>query len=470
MTMRKIKIAYIGGGSKAWARVFMVDLALAEGICGEIALYDIDVPAAELNKRIGARINDDPRTVSKWDYEVYTELGAALDGADFVVCSILPGTFDEMESDVHLPEEYGIYQSVGDTVGPGGVLRAMRTVPIYEGFAREIKAHCPNAWVINLTNPMTACTKTLYDVFPEIKAFGCCHEVFHAQEFLCCAAHELLGVPKPHRSEIEIDAAGINHFTWITRANYNGHDMLKILPEFIDKFYDKGYCEQVGTQPDDFRGENPFLYGNRVKMDLFRRFGVLAAAGDRHLVEFMNNAWYIKDKAAVDEWMYHLTTVAYRKQDRINKIEQSRRIADGAETIDVKHSDEEVVELMKALLGVVPSRVSNANVINVGQMTDMPLGSIVETNCVFSRDNVKPITAGALPRNVSALVLRNALNIENTYYGIKNRDLDMIYEAFANQPLCSGLTANKAKELFTRMVMATEDYLKEYYPFGEFKL
>ena len=92
--MKKIKIAYIGGGSKAWARVFMTDLALAEGLCGEIALYDIDVPAAELNKRIGARINDDPNTVSKWDYRVYTEIGEALDGADFVACSILPGTFE----------------------------------------------------------------------------------------------------------------------------------------------------------------------------------------------------------------------------------------------------------------------------------------------------------------------------------------------------------------------------------------
>ncbi len=460
--MRKIKIAYIGGGSKAWARVFMTDLALAEGICGEIALYDIDVPAAELNKQIGARINDDPNTVSKWEYNVYTDIGAALDGADFVACSILPGTFDEMESDVHLPEEYGIYQSVGDTVGPGGVLRAMRTVPIYEGFAREIKEHCPNAWVINLTNPMTACTKTLYDVFPEIKAFGCCHEVFHAQEFLCCAAHEILGVPRPPRGEMLIDACGVNHFTWITEANWNGHDMLKVLPEFIEKFYDRGYCERLDTPPDGYH-DDPFLYGNKVKMDLFNRFGVLAAAGDRHLVEFMNNAWYIKDKAAVDEWQYHLTTVAYRKKDRIAKIEQSRRIADGLEKIEVKRSDEEVVELMKALLGLIPAKVSNANVINVGQMEGLPKGSIVETNCVFSLDSVKPITAKPLPGDVNALVLRNALNIENAYYGIKNRDMRAIFEAFANQPLCSNLTTGRARELFKRMVNATAGCLKEYF-------
>ncbi len=461
--MKNIKIAYIGGGSKAWARVFMTDLALSEGICGEIALYDIDIPAAKLNKRIGARINESPDAVSKWDYQVYNEIGDALDGADFVACSILPGTFDEMEGDVHLPEKYGIYQSVGDTVGPGGILRAMRTVPIYEGFARAIREHCPDAWVINLTNPMTACTKTLYDVFPEIKAFGCCHEVFHAQEFLSCAAHELLGVPRPTRHEIQIDACGVNHFTWITEANYKGTDMLAILPEFIDRFYEKGYCEHPGAAPDDFRN-NPFRYGNKVKMDLFRRFGVLAAAGDRHLVEFMNNSWYIKDKQDAEKWLYHLTTVAYRKQDRINKINQSHRIADGEEPIAVKHSDEEIVELIKALLGVIPPMVSNANTVNVGQMADMPPGSVVETNCVFSRDSVKPIVAKPLPETVSALVLRNAQNIENTYYGIKNRDLNQIFEAFVNQPLCAGLALDDARELFADMISATKGYLEPYFP------
>lgn len=461
--MKNIKIAYIGGGSKMWARVFMTDLALTEGLAGEIALYDIDIPAAELNKRIGGRINADPKAVAKWDYKVYELIDDALDGADFVICSILPGTFDEMESDVHLPEQYGIFQSVGDTVGPGGVLRAMRTVPIYEGFAEKIKEHCPKAWVINLTNPMTACTKTLYDVFPDIKAFGCCHEVFHAQEFLCCAAHEMLGIERPDRRDIVSDACGINHFTWITEARYKDHDLLEFLPDFIDRYYEAGYCEREGVAHDGFR-DDPFLYGNKVKMDLFRRFGVLAAAGDRHLVEFMNNAWYIKDKAHAESWLYHLTAVDHRRRDCAEKIAQSKRIAEGSEKLDLRHSDEEVVELIKALLGLVPPIVSNANVINVGQMPDMPTGSVVETNCVFSLDSLKPKTAKRLPPEVSSLVLRNALNIENTYCGIKARDTDRIFEAFVNQPLCSTLSISEARDLFDRMVLATDKYLKDYYP------
>ena len=133
--MRSIKLAYIGGGSKAWARVFMNDLALTEGLTGEIALYDIDRAAALRNQRIGERINEHPEAKATWRYTVAETLEEALTGADFVAISILPGTFDEMAADVHRPEKYGIYQSVGDTVGPGGVMRALRTVPLFEGFA-----------------------------------------------------------------------------------------------------------------------------------------------------------------------------------------------------------------------------------------------------------------------------------------------------------------------------------------------
>lgn len=459
--MKNIKIAYIGGGSKMWARVFMYDLALTEGVCGEIALYDIDKYAAERNRKIGDRINADKRTVSKWKYTVCDKLSDALQGADFVVCSILPGTFDEMAGDVHLPEQYGIYQSVGDTVGPGGVLRAMRTVPLYEGFANEIKRVCPNAWVINFTNPMTICTKTLYDVFPAVKAFGCCHEVFHAQEFLSCVAKEQLGIPRPDRHEITIDASGVNHFTWITEANYKGIDLLALLPAFMDKYYESGYGEQLINAPEKFKTD-PFLYGNKVKMDLFRRYGVLAAAGDRHLAEFVNNDWYLKDPETVEKWLFHLTTVDYRRKQQAERIEESELMASGKKPVNVARSNEEAVLLMKAIMGF-GKVVSNVNMPNMGQMPDMPLGMVVETNCVFDNDSVKPVVANKLPTAVTNLVYRNGMNIETCYHGIKTRNMDEIFASFVNQPLCSRLSVDEAKELFGKMLKATQSYLKDYF-------
>ena len=459
--MIPIKLCYIGGGSKAWARVFMNDLALTEGLTGEIALYDIDRAAAERNRRIGDRINAHPDAVSKWRYTVADSLEEALDGADFVAISILSGTLDEMAADVHLPEKYGVYQSVGDTVGPGGVLRAMRTVPLFEGFARAIRDCCPNAWVINLTNPMTILCRTLFDHFPGIKAFGCCHEVFHAEDFLCCVVKEQLGVPRPDRHELAVEASGINHFTWITEARWQDVDVMALLPGFIDTFYETGYSEQ-GDDPQAFRGDNPFLYGNKVKMDLYRRFGALGAAGDRHLVEFVYGRWYLGDRDAPKGWLYHLTGVDYRKADQARKIREAQALAEGKMPVVLKRSDEELIPLMKGLLGLGPLR-SNANVVNRGQMGEAPLGSVVETFCRFDRDRVTPLPAKPLPPGATDLVAMNARNIEDLYAAIRARDLDAVFTVFLRQPLMSRLTEGEGRSLFREMVSATAPYLAPWY-------
>ena len=459
--MKKIKLAYIGGGSKAWARVFMNDLALTEGITGEIALYDIDTEAARRNQLIGERINAHPDTISRWDYVVYDDLESALSGADFVACSILPGTFDQMAVDVHLPEKYGIWQSVGDTAGPGGILRAMRTVPIYEGFAKAIQKCCPRAWVINLTNPMTLCCKTLFDVFPEIRAFGCCHEVFNAEDFLCCVIKEQLGVPRPNRHELVIDASGINHFTWITEARWQDVDVLALLPGFMEKYYERGYCEKPGAAPDDFRTD-PFRYGNKVKMDLFREYGVLAAAGDRHLAEFFPNHRFFSGQDTFDQWLFHLTTVDYRREDQRKKIEDSIAVAEGRLSAQPHRSPEELIELMKAILGF-GTVVSNANTVNRGQMSDLPLGTVVEVNHVFDNDCVRPVVANPLPAPVAELIRPCAESLELCYAGIKARDPEQIFEAFMAQPMVSGLSRDDGEKLFDEMVQGTREYLDPWY-------
>ena len=457
---KNIKIAYIGGGSKQWARSFMSDLAVAEDLSGEIALYDIDLEAAERNARIGQRIEQDPATKSVFRYRVCPRLEDALQGADFVLISILPGTFKEMRSDVHTPEQYGIYQSVGDTVGPGGVLRAMRTVPIYEEFARKIRDICPNAWVLNFTNPMSICTKVLYDVFPGIKAFGCCHEVFHAQDFLTCVLKETRGI-SVRRSEIYTDACGVNHFTWITEAKYQNIDLLSLLPEFMDKFYEEGYYEREGASRFAFR-DDPFAYGNKVKLDLYRRYGALGAAGDRHLAEFLPGKWYLKDPQTVKDWQFNLTTVDFREEQQAQRVAETIEMAEGRKPFPVVRSGEEAVEMMKALMGF-GTVVSNVNMPNLGQMPQMPLGSIVETNCVFSNDQVKPVVSRPLPTAVANLVHRNCLNIDTTYEGIKHRDLGKIYAAFADQPLCGHLSMEESFELFRQMCYNTREYLDPYY-------
>ena len=450
-----IKIAYIGGGSKQWARVFMYDLALCPDFCGEIALYDIDGEAAERNLKIGEQINKAEEAVSKWKYTVYEKLDAALKNADFVVISILPGTFEDMRIDVHAPEKFGIYQSVGDTAGPGGVMRAVRTVPAYEEFAERIKEICPEAWVINFTNPMSICTKTLYDVFPGIKAFGCCHEVFHTQDFLCDVLYEQTGI-KAKRNELYTEVSGINHFTWISGAKYKNIEIFDYMREYVDRHFKEGHYEHG---PADQYKTDTFAYANRVKMDLYNRYGVLGAAGDRHLAEFFNSDWYLSSKEQVEQWKFALTTVDFRINQMKERIAESIKLADESLPVKVQKSDEEAVELMRAVLGF-SSKISNVNLPNEGQVPGLPLGSIVESNAVFSNDSVRPVMAKKLPDAVLSLVRRCSDNVDLLYEGIKERDKDIVFEAFVNQPLCSKLTLDDAKELFEYMIKAQGNIFK----------
>lgn len=137
--VKNLKITYIGGGSRGWAYALMNDLAQEAELGGMVALYDIDYPAAQQNEKIGNRLSAREDVVGKWRYKAEKELKTALQGTDFVLISILPGTFDEMESDVHTPEKYGVYQSVGDTTGPGGIIRALRTAPMFRDIALALK-------------------------------------------------------------------------------------------------------------------------------------------------------------------------------------------------------------------------------------------------------------------------------------------------------------------------------------------
>ena len=298
-SVKNVKIAYVGGGSHAWAWVFMNDLAKETVLSGTVRLYDIDAEAAENNRKIGTRLFEREDVKGNFKFETSASLREALTGADFVVISILPGTFDEMES--HLPERYGIYQSVGDTVGPGGLVRALRTIPMYVEIAEAVKQFCPQAWVISYTNPMSLCVKTLYHVFPQIKAFGCCHEVFGTQKVLRDIVRLETGKTDIERDEILVDVVGINHFTWFTRASYQGMDLFPVYDRFIDQHFEEGY-----NDPDRNWMNGTFNCAHRVKFDLFKRYGAIAAAGDRHLAEFMPGDLYLKNPETVKAWKFAL--------------------------------------------------------------------------------------------------------------------------------------------------------------------
>ena len=452
-----LQIAYIGGGSRGWAWTFMTDLCMDDALSGTIRLYDIDEEAAKHNQTIGNHLSQRPDTIGKWNYVTSKTIEEALTGVDFVVISILPGTFDEMESDVHLPERLGIYQSVGDTAGPGGIIRALRTLPMYVEIANAIKTYCPSAWVINYTNPMSLCVKTLYHVFPQIKAFGCCHEVFGTQKVLKGICEETLGLENIDRHDIHVNVLGINHFTWFDQASYKGIDLFPVYRDFIEKHFEEGYNE-----PDKNWANSSFNCAHRVKFDLFNRFGLIAAAGDRHLAEFMPGDEYLKDPQTVESWKFGLTTVDWRKNDLKNRLAKSARLMNNEEEIELKPTGEEGILLIKALCGLTRV-VSNVNIPNTYlQIPNLPSTAVVETNAVFSRDSIKPLVAGNLPENVKALIMPHVENHEYTLKAALTCDRQLVYQAFLNDPQIKGrISEEEAKELADDMINNTLKYLPE---------
>ena len=450
---KELTIAYIGGGSRGWAWGFMMDLAMDADICGTVRLYDIDRAAAERNQIIGRKISAHPDAVSRWQYEVSDSLREALTGADFVVISILPATFEEMRSDVHLPERVGVYQPVGDTVGAGGFMRAMRTIPMYVTIAEAIRDFAPEAWVINYTNPMSLCVRTLYEVFPGIKAFGCCHEVFGTQKLLCSMLKTELGIEGVKRQELYTTVTGINHFTWITRASYQGMDLMPHYAALADKYYETGYDEGG----DQNWMNSHFNCAQRVKFDLFRRYGAIAAAGDRHLAEF-TAPWYTLNPEVVRSWKFSLTTVDWRIEDLHNRLRRSDDLISGKEELVLKASGEEGHLLLKAVLGL-GDLVSNVNIPNRGQIPNLPLGAVVETNALFGRDRIEPLYAGPMPAAILPLVARHVYNQENTLTAALRCDRKLGFTTFMNDPQMANVTVADGQKLFDDMLENQRAYL-----------
>ena len=471
--MTDLVIAYIGGGSRGWAWTLMSDLAMEESLRGVVRLYDIDKQAAETNARIGNALAGRPDVVGKWRYEVADSLEAALRGADFVIASILPGTFAEMASDVHAPERYGIYQSVGDTAGPGGLLRALRTIPMYEVIGAAIRDFCPDAWVINYTNPMALCVRTLYEVFPDVKAFGCCHEVFGTRKLLAAMVRERLGSERNPATQaasgqrvsgadaatmrdIEVNVLGVNHFTWLDRASYKTIDLFPHYRAFADEYFKEGFGESEGENWLN----SYFASAERVKFDLFRRYGLIAAAGDRHLAEFMPGQMYLRDPETVRFWKFTLTPVSWRVKNAEKLQEKAARYAAGAEPFELKHSGEEGVKLIKAICGL-GSFVTNVNLPNHGQIRGLPEDCVVETNALFSRDSVRPVLADQLPSQVEELVAPHAIAQATILRAAMARDAWAAFPAFVHDPLMRAAPAD-AEALYVQMLRATAAYLPGY--------
>ncbi len=448
-----IKIAYIGGGSRDWARKLMVDLALCAELSGQMTLYDIDQDSAHLNERLGNWLQGQPDVVSHWRYTTCETLTETLRGADFVIISIQPGSLEVMAEEIAIAEEYGLFFPVGDTTGAPGLVRGLRSAMIYSDFAETISMVCPAAWVINYTNPMTICTRTLTRVAPELKVLGACHEVFATQRMLAGLAVQYLDVsPAPARDEIRVNVFGINHFTWIDQASYQGHDLLQLLHQHITR---PGTLRTY-TREEVVGWNNWFLSTDQVKFSLFQRFGILAAAGDRHLVEFLPG--FIRSPQILFRWGIIRTPVAWRIERRQAAPQHARSLMSGRVPFELTASEEAGVGQLKSLVGLGEMQ-TNVNMENQGQVANLPMHAVVETNAYFSRDEVRPLAAGPLPPALLPWVARHSANQELIITAALEHDKELAFQAVYGDPT-NHLPLDDSWEMFTRLLQAGRPYLE----------
>ena len=454
------KITFLGAGSSVFAKNVLGDCLQTDCLREyEYALFDIDPVRLEESYRMLSNINRNSNG-GKAKIVKYTDRLEALRGAKYVCNAIQVGGYDPCTiTDFEVPKKYGLRQTIGDTNGIGGIFRALRTIPVMQDFAADMEKVCPDALFINYTNPMSLCVKTLYYVFPEIKAFGCCHEVFGTQKVLKGILEETMGLKDVKREDIQVNVLGINHFTWFDYASYKGIDLFPIYRKYTEEHKEDGYKEA-----DKNWANSTFECAHIVKFDLFRKYGLIAAAGDRHLVEFMPGVGdsYLKDPETVKRWKFGLTTVDWRKKDLQERLAKSARLAAGEEEIELKPTGEEGIQLIKALCGLT-RKISNVNIPNTGhQIANLPESAVVETNAVFERDAIRPLYAGELPEQIKELVDPHVANHERILKAAILCDFDLVVEAFLEDPQVKGRASREqVEELVRDMLRSTAKYLPE---------
>lgn len=414
------KIVLVGGGSVQWTPKLVTDIALGATLAGaELLLHDIDADALELLtracERISAQAGDTLKVAATLDR------AEALQGADFVILCVSIGGLPAMRNDLEIPERYGIYQPVGDTVGPGGLARGLRHIPFAVQIAREMETLCPGAWLLNLTNPMTTICRGVSRA-TDIRTIGLCHEVTGVTHHLA----DLLDVPG---ESITLDVAGINHLPVMLNLDVGGRDGLDML---------RGWLAEHGafTFAGDVELDTVFdVFKDRlaVKLTLFQQLGVLFGAGDRHLAEFFPGFLTEANEHGLHYGVV-LTSVDQREEMEAARRDPIERLVHGDAARELKPSDEQLAPVMAALAGG-PSGRFIVNVPNEGQIDNLPRDAIVECVAEIDALGVRPLFVGALPHAAHAVIAPHVARQELVVEAALTGEREPALAALATDPL-----------------------------------
>lgn len=411
-----IKITFMGAGSTIFAKNVLGDVLCCDSFSDvDIALYDIDGERLEDSYRLISAINE-KYNAGKAKVEKY--LGVenrkdALRSADFVVNAIQVGLYDPCTIiDFEIPKKYGLRQTIGDTLGIGGIFRALRTIHVLKGFAEDIEEVCPNAWFLNYTNPM-AMLSGYMQRYTNVKTVGLCHSVQTCVSDL----FDQLGMDKENVGNSLI--AGINHMAWLLKIeDKDGNDMY---PEIKKRAAEKNATEK---------------HGNMVRYEYIKNLGYYCTESSEHNAEYNN--FYIKPNypELIERYNIPLDEYPRRCKEQIRGWTELRdKIINGG---DVEHqrSKEYASRIMEAIVNNTPYKIGG-NVLNKGFITNLPQNACVEVPCLVDGSGISPTYVGDLPE-ICAAMNRTNINVQLlTIEAAVTQEKEHIYQAAMLDPVTS---------------------------------
>ncbi|MGQ4244494.1 alpha-glucosidase/alpha-galactosidase [Enterococcus casseliflavus] len=434
------KITFIGAGSTIFAKNVLGDVMLTPSLAdSHIALYDIDEKRLRESEAMLKTINKNANQ-NRAAIQVYHDRKEALRDADFVVNAIQVGGYKPSTViDFEIPKKYGLRQTIGDTMGIGGIFRTLRTLPVMLEFAREMEEVCPNAWLLNYTNPMAMLTMGVLKA-TSIKTVGLCHSV----QVCVPELFEHLGIKEQYDlADFQWKIAGINHMAFLLEITKDGEDFYPAIRQLAEE------------------KENP--HRDSVRFELMKRFGYYITESSEHNAEY--HPYFIKSKypELIDDLGIPLDEYLTRCENQIRDWETMREdIVDNGD-LTHKRSREYASYIMDAIKTGNPTVIAG-NVLNKGLITNLPEDVCVEVPCLVDKNGIQPTYVGALPTQLAALNRTNINVQELTVEAALTLEKDKIYQAAYLDPhLSSELSLADITQLVDDLIEAHGDYLPDYH-------
>jgi alpha-galactosidase len=370
---------------------------------------------------------------------------AALTEADFVIITISTGGLEAMAHDLAIPEKYGIYQTVGDTVGPGGWSRTLRNVPVFVHLGEQLARYAPHAVVLNYTNPMASLTATLIEV-SGLRTVGLCHGLFENY----AALEALFGVEE---QELSLNFGGLNHFFWVLDFAVRGEPGYPLLEERL------GQRSLEAALHDGTVDEHGFHSHQTLASELYEQYGYLPYIADRHTSEFLSG-YLNSTPEALERYNLKRTTIEERERMRQEARQRALELASG-EREPSSRSRETAVDIIIAVSQHEPF-VDVVNLPNEGQIDNVPRGVVVETLGLVDGLGFRPISVGALPPVIERLIAPHCTVLELTLDAALCGDEEMALQALTLDPLCSHLSPAEARAMGRELMQATKKWLPQF--------